>query len=117
MGWFKNDPPPALPPVQPEGMVSKILNSVLGTKSDIARRNDAIAAAQQALKSGQQIHLKDKATNKIYKELMAHHGGKNLPTATASDGVTQYVDVPGTNGGTDHNTIVHGVIVSTWHTG
>jgi len=117
MGWFKSDPPPPLPEPQPVGIVSQVICAILGTKSDVQRHNDAIAAAQESLKRGQQIIIRDKATNKYYKELMAHHGGKNLPTATLEDGITQVVNVPGKHGGVDQVTIVHGVEVSRMHRG
>jgi hypothetical protein len=116
MGWFKSDPPPLPEPIQ-ESLGTKLFNSILGVKSDAARHNDAIAAAQQALKSGQQVYIADKKTNKLYCEMVAKAGGKNLPVAKGHDGVTHYVDRPNPKGGTDHYTIVHGEIVASWHDG
>ena len=106
-----------VPQPVPESLGSKLICAILGVKSEERRHNEAVAAAQQALKSGQQVILSDPKTNKVYKQMVARAGGKNLPVATAPDGVTTYVDVPGKNGGTDHHTIVHGEIVATWHTG
>jgi hypothetical protein len=117
MGWFKNDPPPSLPPMQQESLGSKLIHSILGIKSDVARHNDAIAAAAAALENGQQVYIEDKKTNQMYKKLVAQNGGRNLPAAKAHDGVTLYVDRPNPTGGTDHYTIVRGEIVASWHDG
>jgi hypothetical protein len=103
--------------MQQESLGSKLIHSILGIKSDIARRNDAIVAATQALKSGQQVYIEDKKTNQLYKRMVAANGGKNLPVAKAHDGVTHYVDRPNPKGGTDHYTIVNGEVVASWHDG
>jgi len=96
-------------------MVSKIVNGILGTKSTVARNNEALAAAQQALLTGQQVHIKNAATNRLYKQLVAQHGGKSLGVAHTSDGTV--VAVPGAHGSVHHLTIVNGVVVSNIETG
>lgn len=116
MGWFKNDPQP-LPERLPESLGSKLVNAILGTTGDVARHNAAIDAAQQALKTGQQVYIADKKTNKLYCEMVSKAGGKPLPLARGHDGVTHYIDEPDPKGGTYHHTVVNGQIVATHHTG